>query len=160
MPYRDSTAVTRNYRHLNARHPNAMRTAQIKRNTKSTMCTLMPSAISFLVAIIHESLFQISTEPTLGLGCCAAPPFQRFPPRRIHMHTDHNLPLLIVNTDIIVLILSHSPATPGRRENKAHYGISDPVAEGGSMCGYGMERQVVRIALVITAKEWDDQEGE
>lgn len=69
------------------------------------MRTLLPSTISLLVAIIHESLFQISTEPTLSLGCCAAPPFQRFPPRRIHIHPNHNLPLFIVYTDIIVLIL-------------------------------------------------------
>lgn len=160
MPNRDSTAMSKSYRHLNARHPNAMRTAQTRRNKTSMMCTLLPSTIGLLVAIIHESLFQISAEPTLGLGCCAAPSFQRFPPRRIHIHPDHNLPLFIVYTDIIVLVIGCSPPTPGRRENEAHHGISDPVAEGGCMCRYGVEREIVCIALVIAAEERDDQEGE
>lgn len=111
-----------------------------------------------LIAIIHEPLFQISTQPTLRLGRCTAPSFQRLPSRRIHMHPDHDLALFVVYTDIVILLIGHSAPSPGRREDEAHYCVCDAVAERRGMCGDGVQREIVRIALMVVPEEWDDQE--
>lgn len=61
------------------------------------------------------------------------------------MHPNHNLPLLIINADIIVMI----PARPGhaipppwergrRAQDAAHEGVADAVADGGGVRGDGV----------------------
>lgn len=68
----------------------------------STPCTSSPSNL-FVVTVVHESLFQISTETTFRLRSRAAASLQGLPPLGIHVHPDHELAFVLVNADIIVI---------------------------------------------------------
>lgn len=50
--------------------------------------------------------------------------------------------------------------SPRRGEKEAHHCVGYPVAQGGGVCGYRVEWEVLRVALVVVSEEGDDEERE
>ena len=49
---------------------------------------------------------------------------------------------------------------PGCPEDEAHYAVCDAVPQGDGVCGDSVQRQILRVALVVAAEEGEDQEGQ
>lgn len=128
-------------------------TRYILNKTKSIQKTVSPPLsprIFLLITIIHKPLLQIPTQPPLtmpirmSMSILTIPPsFQRLPPRRIHMHPHHNLPLLIINTDIIMVVFRGmravlTPPARCRSKHKTPQAICNTVTQGRGVRGDSM----------------------
>jgi|UPI0001A6B27A hypothetical protein len=86
----------------------------------------MALIILVIIAIVHEPLLEVSAESATCV-CRIAPSFKRFPPRRIHIHPDHDFPLLVKYANVIVLCVGLPP--PRRWQEEAHDSIGYTISQ-------------------------------
>ena len=84
--------------------------------------------VVFIITVIHEAFFQLSTKAAFCLWCSAAAPFEGFSPRSIHVHSNHDLPLFVANGDVVVVI-DVCITSPCRGQEDAHDYIGYAIAE-------------------------------
>jgi hypothetical protein len=88
----------------------------------------MAMVIPSIIAIVHEPLLEVPAESAGSVRRCIAPSFQRFPPRGIHVHPDHDFPLLVKYANVIVLSVGLPP--PRRWQEEAHNSIGYTISQG------------------------------
>lgn len=100
----------------------------------------MTLIIPFIIAIVHEPLLEVPAESATCVSRIASS-FKRFPPRGIHVHPNHDFPLLVKNANVIVLSVGLPP--PRRWQEEAHDGIGYTISQGQSMRGNGLQRKIL-----------------
>jgi hypothetical protein len=100
----------------------------------------MALIIPLIIAIIHEPLLKVAAESATCVSRIA-PSFKCFPPSGIHLHPDHDFPLLVKYANVIMLFVGLPP--PRRWQEEAHDGIGYPISQGQSMRGNGLQREIL-----------------
>ncbi|KAL1998432.1 hypothetical protein VTN02DRAFT_6192 [Thermoascus thermophilus] len=141
-----------------------------RRKTKRQLPSLLPRrrplSWPLIVAVVHEPLLQLPTQPHLGVTGRTPPSLQRLTACGVQVHADHILPFFLVQDAVPVVIVAlvaldqPRAGPPGGWQEDAHQGVADAVAEGGGVRGDGVQGQVLRVALVVAAEEGDDGVGE
>lgn len=92
-------------------------------NSKPPSPSMSTPLTPLRITIIHKPLFQIPTQPTLGISqIIASLLFQCTSPHRIHIHPDQDLPFLVANT-LRIMIGYMCPPSPSRGKEEVHHFI-------------------------------------